>query len=170
VKRNKKGKKGSCAIKLDMMKAYDRVEWPFLEAMLLKIGFPARMVQLIMKCVRSVPFSVKVNGELQEQFILSRGLRQGDPLSPYLFLICAEGLSVLLNSYANGVVDRGIQVCRRAPWITHLLFANDSLIFISATVDSATRLNTILHLYNQASGEELIFFSLHVLPKRSARL
>jgi hypothetical protein len=137
MKINKRGKKGMCAVKLDMMKAYDRIEWPFLEAMMLKIGFPPRMVQLVLKCVRSVRFSVKVNGDLLDQFQPSRGLRQGDPISPYLFLLCAEGLSMLLNLYNPGFVDRGIRVCHRAPWITHLLFADDSLIFISATTESA---------------------------------
>jgi hypothetical protein len=152
MKRNKRGKKGMCALKLDMMKAYDRIEWPFLEAMLLRIGFPTAMVQLIMKCVRSVRFSVKVNGELQDQFQPTRGLRQGDPMSPSLFLLCAEGLSALLNYYNTGFVDRGIS-CNRAPWITHLLFADDSLIFIGATVQSAARLNEILNMYHQASGQ-----------------
>jgi hypothetical protein len=75
MKRNKKRKKGMCAVKLDMMKAYDRVEWPFLEAMMLKLGFPGRMVQLIMHFVSSVRFSVKVNGELLPQFSPTRGLR-----------------------------------------------------------------------------------------------
>jgi hypothetical protein len=153
MKRNKRGKKGMCALKLDMMKAYDRIEWPFLEAMLLRIGFPTAMVQLIMKCVRSVRFSVKVNGELQDQFQPTRGLRQGDPMSPSLFLLCAEGLSALLNYYNTGFVDRGIRVCNQAPWITHLLFADDSLIFIGATVQSAARLNEILNMYHQASGQ-----------------
>lgn len=117
-----------------MMKAYDRVEWPFLEAMLLKLGFPTGMVQLIMSFVRSVRFFVKVDGELLPQFTPTRGLRQGDPVSPYLFLLCSEGFSMLLNHFQLGPVDRGILVCYRAPWITHLLFADDSLIFINATV------------------------------------
>ena len=77
MRRRKKGKNYTCAVKLDMMKAYDRVEWHFLEAMLLKLGFHADLVRLIMKCVTSVRFSVRVNGELQPFFNPSRGLRQG---------------------------------------------------------------------------------------------
>jgi hypothetical protein len=142
-------------VKLDMMKAYDRVEWPFLQAIMQKLGFPPRIVGLVMQCVRSVQFSVKVNGNLLDPFNLSRGLRQGYPMSPYLFLLCGEGLSALLNFYNNGYIDMGMRVCNRAPWITHLLFDDDSLIFINANVASATRLNEILNIFNQASGQQV---------------
>jgi hypothetical protein len=76
-------------------------------------------------------------------------------MSPYLFLLCGEGLSALLNHYNNGYIDRGMRVCNRSPWITHLLFADDSLIFINACGASAARLNGILTIYNQASGQQV---------------
>jgi hypothetical protein len=165
IKRKKKGKKGHCVVKLDMMKAYDRVEWPFLEAMMLKLGFPSSLVQLIMRCVSTVRFAVKVNGGLLEAFYPSRGIRQGDPISPYLFLLCSEGLTALLHNFGMGIVDRGVQFCNRPPWISHLLFADDSLIFINANSASAMRLDEILRIYNEASGQRVnreksaIFFS-----------
>src|SRR5207247_92357 len=86
-------------------------------------------------------------------------------VSPYLFLLCAEGLTALLHHYNMGFVDRGVRVYHRSPWISHLLFADDSLIFINANGTSAARLNVILQIYNEASGQKvnkeksLVFFS-----------
>ena len=144
MRRRKKGKNYSCAVKLDMMKAYDRVEWHFLEAILLRLGFTITFVRLIMKCVTSVSFSIKMNGDLMPFFSPSRGLRQGDPMSPYLFLLCAEGFSCLLKYYGGGYIDRGVRVSYKPPWVNHLLFADDSLIFIATKNESASHLNVIL--------------------------
>jgi hypothetical protein len=79
-----------------MCKAYDRVEWVFLEKMMRKMGFAKQWIKLIMNCVSTVSYSVLINGQPMGQFLPSRGLWQGDPLSPYLFLLCAEGLSALI--------------------------------------------------------------------------
>jgi len=83
--------------KLDMSKAYDHVAWMFLEDMMTKTGYHRRWVDLIMNCVTTVSYRIKINGALSEIFKPERGLRQRDPLSTYLFLICAEGFSALLN-------------------------------------------------------------------------
>ena len=85
------------AMKLDMSKAYDKMEWCFLEQILLKLGFQESWVALIMKCITTVSYSILVNGETKGMIKPSRGLRQRDPLSPYLFLFCAKGLNALLR-------------------------------------------------------------------------
>lgn len=92
----KKGRKGYMALKMDMSKSYDRVEWGFLRAMMEKISFDKAWVDIIMKCISTMAYSVSINGRRGASFRTSRGLRQGNPLSPFLFLICSEGLLFLM--------------------------------------------------------------------------
>lgn len=114
------GKQGVAAIKLDMSKAYDRVEWSFLQKIMLKLGFTGQWVEKVMECVTSVKYCIKVNGDYSCNIHPQRGLRQGDPLSPYLFILCAEGLSAMLQkAEVEGKIE-GIRVCREAPRINHL--------------------------------------------------
>ncbi|KAA3482175.1 reverse transcriptase [Gossypium australe] len=106
MKRKKSEKKGHFALKLDMSKAYDRVEWDFLVGMMKALGFHVDWIVLVMRCISSVVYSVCLNGEDSEIFSPSRSLRQGDPLSPFLFLICAEGFSTLLeDAKQRGSID-----------------------------------------------------------------
>ena len=153
--KKKRGKKGLCAVKLDMHKAYDRVEWGFLEKIMLKMGFASQWVDLIMACVTSVKYKVRVNGMETESFLLTRGLRQGDPLSPYLFLLVAEGLSCLIKGAENRGELQGIRVCREAPAVSHLLFAEDSLILMEANKENAETLKGLLDRYCENSGQKV---------------
>ena len=117
------------AIKLDMSKAYDRVEWSYLEAIMRRMGFQDRWISLVMMCVSTMTYFVLINGEPRGTIIPTRGLRQGDPISPYLFLLCAKGLSTMIKRKERLGGLRGISVRRGAPSISHLFFADDSIIF-----------------------------------------
>jgi len=110
------------ALKLDMSKGYDQVEWKYLEAMLLQLGFNHRRVDLVVSLVPSVSYQVLINGYPSKVIRPQRGLRQGDPLSLYLFLLCTEGLSNLINDVVRTRSLYGIKVCRRAPMVSHLFF------------------------------------------------
>ena len=124
MQNRRSGEEGYATLKLDVSKAYDRVEWQFMEKTMRKMDFHERWITIIMKCISTVTYRIKVNGGLTKQIIPSRGLRQGDPLSPYLFLLCAEGFSALINdAEARGRIQ-GVSICVGAPSITHLLFAD----------------------------------------------
>lgn len=142
-------------MKLDISKAYDRVEWNFLERMMLSKGFAPVWASLIMKCVRSVSYRVRYNSKVTEAFYPQRGLRQGDPLSPYLFIICAEAFSIMLQQAELDHSIEGVQICTGAPRINHLFFADDSLIVMKASAASVSRLQQILALYEDQSGQKI---------------
>ena len=122
------------AVKLDISKAYDWVDWNFLKGIMLKMGFDHRWVHLAMETVATASYSILINGEPKGFITQSRGIRQGDPLSPYLFLLCAEGLSTLLQKTVEDRVLTGILSSQHGVCISHLLFADDSLLFCKATV------------------------------------
>ena len=147
------GKKGFMALKLDISKAYDRVEWVFLKNILLRLGFQQLWVDLIMECVTSVSYSILVNGELEGVIYLSRGIRQGDPLSPYLFLFWVEGLNAILRIAATAEEIEGFSLCKRGPKITHLFFADDWLLLCHSNLAECEKIKELLAVYEAALGQ-----------------
>ena len=128
INQKKSGKVGEMVVKLDMSKAYDRVEWG-------------------------------------RHITPTQGLRQGNPLSPYLFFICVEGLFALLMKFVEDGWLKGVEACPRRLAISHLFFAYDSLIFCQATREDCTSLENILETYEHAFGQQVnsdktsLFFS-----------
>ncbi|CAN1325750.1 LINE-1 retrotransposable element ORF2 protein [Linum perenne] len=153
MKRRQRNKIGEVALKVDISKAFDRVEWSYLKGILLKLGFNSRWVNLIMSCITGVSFNVLINGERTEEVRAERGLRQGCPLSPFLFIICAEGLSNLLRKAADRGSIHGTRVAKGAPTLTHLFFADDSMFFFKAEISEARKMKEIFEAYAAASGQ-----------------
>ncbi|KAG7536410.1 Reverse transcriptase domain [Arabidopsis suecica] len=145
------------AIKTDMSKAYDRVEWNFLEELLIRLGFDIRWVQWIMCCVRTVSYSILMNGTSYGYIKPERGIRQGDPLSPFLFILCAEALVHIMNKAEQEGRLTGLRLTESCPSIQHLLFADDSLFVCRATFKECTEFLHCLRLYGRASGQEINF-------------
>lgn len=152
-----------CALKLDMMKAYDGPEWPYLKAVMLKLGISPRFTDTVMRCVSSVSISVHFNGGSLDAFTPSQVVQQGDPISPYLFLLAAEGLSCILKAQGDRV--RGISVAATAPAVNHLLFADDSLLFFEATDGSATKVRDILKGTVMHQVSKLMWTNLFISAK-----
>lgn len=117
-------------LKLDMAKAYDWVEWDFLEAMMRQIRFNEHWIFLILTSIKTVSYFVLINGKPSRTIIPSRGLQQGDPISSYLFLLCMEGLSTLLTKVELDGQIYGIRVARGNQLLNHLSFAEDSILFV----------------------------------------
>jgi ribosome-associated protein YbcJ (S4-like RNA binding protein) len=165
-------KVGYMGIKLDMSKAYDRVEWEFLEVAMNWLGFADRWIHLVMTCVRSVSYLVVVNGNPVCNIQPSRGIHQGDPISPYLFLLCAEALSSLLSQEEHKGVITGIPTSPKGLCLSHLFFANDSMLFYKSNLVEWCRLLRILGIYEAGSGQKhnmqktSIFFSCNTSQDR----
>ncbi|OMO61797.1 reverse transcriptase [Corchorus capsularis] len=153
LKLKKKGRNYDMGLKLDMNKAYDRVEWGFLAATLEKLGFCSKWIKWIMECLSTISYTLVINGKPSGRVFPSRGLRQGDPISPYLFLFVVDVLSRMVHSAVSVGVLNGIKLSRNCPPLTHLLFADDSLFFLAATKENCAGMDWILKAYCDASGQ-----------------
>lgn len=153
TKKRKKGRDFYAVLKIDMNKAYDRVNWDFISWLLEHMGFPHIWVHWIKQCISTVSYSILINGEPSPSFQPCCGLRQGDPMSPYIFILVMEVLSnMMLKLQSKGEIT-GIRVARGAPSISHLFFADDALFCFKATPEACTTIRNTIRLFFDISRE-----------------
>lgn len=155
LKARKRQSTSYMAVKTDITKAYDRLEWSFLREAMQRMGFDNRWIHWVMTCVSSVSFSILVNGSPEGHIRPERGIRQGDPLSPYLFILCAEVLSRMMTKAMEDRSLLGVKIANQAPPVNHLLFADDSLFFSLANPKAARSLKKIFKQYEEISGQAI---------------
>lgn len=155
--RHSKSRQGYAALKLGMSKTYDRVEWSYLTVILCKMGFRKKWVDLVMNCITLVSYSFNVNSKVIGKVTPTRGLRQGDLLSTYIFVLCTQGLSAILDYNNNRKGLKGIQIASGSPMVTHLFFVDDSLIFFKATKDNMDLVKASLNSYEKVSVQLINF-------------
>ncbi|XP_026399242.1 uncharacterized protein LOC113295103 [Papaver somniferum] len=166
--KNTKAKMGVVGVKLDMDKAFDRMEWFFLHQMLLHLGFPLKWCQLINHCVRTASISLLMNGVPMEPIFPTRVLRKGNAISPYLFILFMEGFSRLIISATTEKLIDPIKPAVASPQISHLFFADDCLLFIKGNRKSVSNLMHIIKKFTSAScqmvnlGNSSVFFNKHM--------
>ena len=115
-------KEGFIPLKVDFRKAYDKVNWDFLHLTFAQFGLPSSTINLIMNCTTSTSLSLKWNNEVCHNFSPTRGLRQGDPMSPYLFVLCMEKLALLIQQSADKGDWKPVWIFKNGPAFSHLFF------------------------------------------------
>ena len=146
------GKTGFMTVKLDMNKAYDKVEWNYLQKLMEKMGFCTRWIELMMECVSTISYSILMNGKPKGLINPTRGIWQGDPLSPFLFLLWTEELYGLITKATRAKEINGFSLCKRCPKLTHLFFADDNLLFYKANSQECGNILKILSEYEAVLG------------------
>ncbi|XP_061373061.1 uncharacterized protein LOC133315448 [Gastrolobium bilobum] len=160
-----RGRKAFIAIKIDLVKAYERVSWQFMKKTLEEIHILDVMVKLIMHCVSSSTINVLSNGGKTHDFFPSRGLQQGDPLSSYLFVMAMEKLTHITDIASNGELWKPMRVGKNGLRISHVAFADDLMVFMEASEEQIHILLKCLSLFEEMSGQKLsvdktsVFFS-----------
>ncbi|XP_074298566.1 uncharacterized protein LOC141629468 [Silene latifolia] len=162
INKTTKGSNCFAVLKLDMNKAFDRVSWNFLMLIMKRMGFPIFWRNIIWECVSTISYRVLINGKPSESFRSFCGLRQGDPLSPYLFFMCMEVLSrQLLRAEKFGSLT-GIKISRYAPTLSHLFYADDAFLCCKATPLSFETLRDMFKDFEAVSGQMINFSKSYI--------
>ncbi|KAK4267638.1 hypothetical protein QN277_024391 [Acacia crassicarpa] len=166
--RKTKGRRGIMTVKIDFEKAYDRIRWPFIRRVLEEAGLDGKFTNLVMDCITSSSLNVLWNGERTEDFLPSQGIRQGDPMSPFIFVLCMEKLSHIIQDRVRDSTWKPVLMTKEGPSISHLMFADDLLLFGEASESQALCMTEAIEMFCVASGAKVncskssVFFSLKV--------
>lgn len=152
LNKQKKAKNFWCGYKVDFAKAFDKISWDFLFLVLQEMDFPPLWINLIKQCVTTTKIQINFNGTSTQPITPECGLRQGDPLSPYLFLLCLNVLSLKLLKLENDRSITGIKISKGGPCLSHLLYADDCLIFFKANLNSCQQIRKLLDDFAACSG------------------
>ena len=156
-----------CILNVDLRKAFDSIEWDFLCEMLSALHFPPRFIGWIMECISTTTYSVSYNGSMHGFFKGKRGLRQGDPLSPYLFVLCIEYLSRGLGQLKENPDFNFHPKCGGLK-ITHLALVDDLVLFSRGDPKSVSLLMDILNHFGACSGLKINFSKSSFFQQESA--
>ena len=153
--KNRKGREGFMVVKIDLEKAYDRLEWSFIKMVLDHFGFPPNIVNLIMSCVTSTSTAILFNGNKLDSFQPSRGIRQGDPISPYLFLLCMEFLGAHISALCEEKRWDKIKASRNGSSFSHIFYADDLMLFAKANSKNCDAILEVLDNFCNLAGQRI---------------
>ncbi|GKU90517.1 hypothetical protein SLEP1_g4505 [Rubroshorea leprosula] len=153
----KRRRKKSFVFRVDFEKVYDEVCWNFINYMLDRMAFSVTWKRWIQECLKSSMVSILINESPTRQFLVTKGIRQGDPLSPFLFLIVAEGLNGLMAVAIDKELYKGVEVGNEAVTVTHLQFADGTIFFGEASEQNIRTIKCILRTFEMAAGLKINF-------------
>lgn len=144
-------------LKLDLEKAFDRLEWSFVRKTLLYFNIPNSLTELIVSCITTTTMSILINGICTSYFTPSRGIRQGDLLSPYIFIMCMEMLSRMINRSVDYLHWHSIRISKHGSDISHLFFADEIILLSKINTQSCHAIIDVINNFNHISGQKINF-------------
>lgn len=157
-------------LKIDLEKAFDRLEWSFIQSSLNALNFPVDLITLIMNCISTTSTSIIANGKPMELFESSRGIRQGDSLYPYLCIIFMQSLTRWIDHAVDTCNWKPIKIIQSGPLISHLLLAYDHILFFEADATNAISIIDIFNFITWQLGQHSNFSKLKILFTKNVHL
>lgn len=153
--RRMKDKKENMVMKIDLEKGFDKIEWSFVKYTLHSFNFPPKIISIIMSCISTIGITILVNGSRTEFFEPSRGIRQDDPLSPYIFILCMECLSNTINNSIKMKYWKPVKIVRKGPALSHLFFVDDLVLISKAELNSCKNIENTLQIFCDQSVQTI---------------